>query len=359
MGGALVIEVVARPGDATLSSHWRMTRAVGFDPTLPVHEEEDDEDDEDDEDEEDEEDEDASLISRQRIRIPRQGEDDAPRLRGDLPGRRGEEEVGEEESLPTSARVENGAFLMAAVAGVVAAAEDMAAGDDVARYSPSWARFAATLPAEAPVEPASARLLVMRDLAPLSAFVASFAALRRRPADDLEAARFLEEVCPRKDPPIVWTRTRRGNVPGDAGVDRSVSSAGVGPSRASKAGGSGTATASNKFPSSTHESDWGGEMGGMVCSICFSPCVCPPNVDLVWEHFSGLRGQRLGTSRHNGTSELQMERVARRIACFSDGQVRVLPCGHVFHARCIDAWLIPRYATYSQFGCPLCRKIVS
>lgn len=44
------------------------------------------------------------------------------------------------------------------------------------------------------------------------------------------------------------------------------------------------------------------------------------------------------------------------IICLDDFQpessVRVLPCGHIFHAECIDEWLLAKH----HFSCPLCGK---
>ena len=52
------------------------------------------------------------------------------------------------------------------------------------------------------------------------------------------------------------------------------------------------------------------------------------------------------------------EAAAKVIESFLAEPSRILPCGHAYHASCIDRWLEPKVDS-DAFQCPTCRKSVN
>ena len=62
-----------------------------------------------------------------------------------------------------------------------------------------------------------------------------------------------------------------------------------------------------------------------------------------------------------GVSKLLLPMPAVKIICdfLNDPKVcenRELPCGHFFHAACIEEWLLPRFMSDECLNCPVCRS---
>ncbi|KAI4305838.1 hypothetical protein L6164_029180 [Bauhinia variegata] len=89
----------------------------------------------------------------------------------------------------------------------------------------------------------------------------------------------------------------------------------------------------------------------------------------IWSYGSrGMPRKRSGqTQNNNGDSsgqlmsfsELRRSRVFKESFCsicrrdyLNNESVKVMPCGHVFHPRCVEAWLC------SKRSCPNCRGLI-
>lgn len=110
------------------------------------------------------------------------------------------------------------------------------------------------------------------------------------------------------------------------------------------------------------------------CCICLERCCCAPEVTellsllLAFHYRAPLgRGDIVPPVARTAASKYKLEqgselvsRVAGRVSLFLTGEVRTMPCRHLFHRTCVDEWLVPRFdKENSRFDCPLCRAEVT